>query len=135
MRVVTVGRHRNGRVKIWPDPSEWAHNRRDFRVLLMKRSKKVIVTNSSALQRRHGLENLAGIPNRAVGRLVKRTAKRGIETQLIAIDRATDIKSFGQPFPRGKYARQVKRAIDRIFGVLHPDYIMILGAPDGWCLT
>jgi hypothetical protein len=49
---------------------------------------------------------------------------------LIAIDRAVDMKSFGGPVSNARDARQAKRAIDRIFGALHPEYIMILGAPD-----
>ena len=95
----------------------------------MERSKKVIVTNLSALQGKHGVKGLQQI-HRAVGRLIKADRKRGIDTQLIAIDRAADMEPFGGLVSNARDARQAKRVIDKIFGVLHTEYIMILGAPD-----
>lgn len=95
----------------------------------MERSVKVIVTNWSALRKKHGKPGMEKIAA-AIGRLKRADARRGITTRLIAIDNATAMKPFGARVSNAHDARQAKRAVDEIYRALKPDYILLLGAPD-----
>ena len=95
----------------------------------MNRSTKVILTNRSALLRKHGRPGLTRIEG-AIRRLVQADARRGFATRLVAIDSAADMKPFGRRVANRNDARQTKRAVDDVCRALQPEYVTILGAPD-----
>jgi len=95
----------------------------------MDRTDKVIVTNASALWKKHHTTGMhkVGI---AINAMVRADRQRGLTTRVIAIDRKLDMRGIGKTVSRASDARQAKRAIDDIFRELAPDYLVILGAPD-----
>lgn len=90
---------------------------------------KVIVTNASALRKKHGTKGFSRV-NSAISALVHADAERGIVTRLIAIDRKADMQGIGKVVTKSGDRRQVKRAVDEICARFEPDYTMLLGAPD-----
>ncbi len=90
---------------------------------------KIIITNLSALKEKYG-NNLSRILT-AVDRLIASDKNRGIETKMVAIDSAADMKGIKAPVvTEWDNQRQVKNAVDAVFKSYQPDYLMILGAPD-----
>ena len=90
---------------------------------------KVLVTHGKALRRKHGAAGFQRI-ERAVARLVRTDAARGVRTRLLFLDRDADMESIGSPVKRATDRRRMKRAVDEVFRALEPDYLVILGAPD-----
>ena len=90
---------------------------------------KVIITNMRALREKYG----AAMPRieKAVKRLIAADKKRGFKTKLLAIDSRRDMKAVqGQVVENRDNQKAVKAAVDAVCNAYHPDYIMILGAPD-----
>ena len=95
----------------------------------MEKIDKVIVTHGAALRRKHGAAGLRRI-EKALARLARADAARGLRTKVVFLDRAGDMKDIGAPVKRANDRRRTKRAIDDVFRAFGPDYLMILGAPD-----
>ena len=90
---------------------------------------KVIITNRGALREKYGktMPRIEG----ALVRLVAADKKRGLETKVVAVDAAADMKAAGGAAVTDKNdQKQVKTALDAVFQAYRPDYLMILGAPD-----
>ena len=91
---------------------------------------KIIVTNKSALVRKHGAAGWAKIA-KAVKALAAADAKRGFSTQLVLIDDAKQMKELGGArVTKAKDPRQAKKAIDAACRALAPAYVVLLGAGD-----
>lgn len=91
---------------------------------------KVIVTHRGALTAKYGAAGFATI-RKAVGALVAADKARGIETRVVYLDDAVAMKKLGaKTLGSAADCRAAKTAVDRVFKVLVPDYLMILGAPD-----
>ena len=85
---------------------------------------KVIVTAESAMKKQYGA-SWAKV-RRAVGRLIKKDAARGITTTMVALDGA----DLGANRAKAGQPETFKAAIDHVWGLHHqPDYILILGGP------
>ena len=95
----------------------------------MKKFDKIVVTHEAALRKKHGAAGLKRI-ERAIARLVRADAARGLRTKMLFLDRAGHMEPIGATVQRASDRRQVKRAIDDVFRAAEPDYLMILGAPD-----
>ena len=90
---------------------------------------KVIVTNVSALKAKYG-DKYSRV-QAAIQNLVKHDEARGLQSKLVAIDSHTDMKrARGRAVSGAADQRGAKEAIDAIHKHFHPDYILILGAPD-----
>ena len=90
---------------------------------------KIIITNMGALKKKYGVS----MPRieKAVTGLIAADKKRGIETRTVAIDSQGDMKPVKGTAVVDKDDRKaVKQAIDAIYHIYQPDYILILGAPD-----
>lgn len=89
---------------------------------------KVILTNQTALRRKYGPRSSR--IGAAVKELIRSDLRKGIVTQLIAIDSTKAMRHFGPPVKDSKDRRQAKAAVDAVYQALSPDYIMLLGATD-----
>jgi len=90
-------------------------------------SKKILVSNRTALTAKYGVSGLRRI-REGVRDLAKADKSRGFDTRLIFLDDAAQLKSFAVTDP--KSGQQHKRAVDRIYDLINPDYLVILDAPD-----
>ncbi|SEK67229.1 Peptidase family C25 [Roseateles sp. YR242] len=91
---------------------------------------KYIVLHRGSLRAKYRAEGLARI-EAALQQLVAADRRRGVETQLLAIDMSTPMKAIGAtPVPEHPDARQLKRAIDALVTARAPHYIVLLGGPD-----
>jgi Peptidase family C25 len=96
-------------------------------------STKVIVTNFGALTAKYGKEGLAKI-NAAIKRLTAADKAREIDTLVISLDSAADMRKHGGfAISSPTSERDTKVAIDAICKKLKPAYVLILGAPDVVC--
>jgi hypothetical protein len=90
---------------------------------------KVIITNRTVLKEKYGAR-MNRIEN-ALGRLIAADEKRGLETRVVAIDSPEDMGAVhGQAVIGKSDQSQAKAAVDAVYSAYHPDYLMILGAPD-----
>jgi hypothetical protein len=90
-------------------------------------SRKILVSNRAALIGKYGPSGLRRI-REGVRELTKADKSRGFETRLIFLDDAALLKSFAVTDPES--GQQHKRAIDRIYDLFNPEYLVILDAPD-----
>jgi hypothetical protein len=91
---------------------------------------KIIVTNLTALKTKYGAAGLKKI-RAAVTALVAADKSRGLNTRLLALDSATEMKKVkGAPVSDAASPRQNKNAIDAIYAAIRPDYLVILGSID-----
>jgi hypothetical protein len=90
---------------------------------------KIVVTNQSALRRKYGAGHRRVL---ALLRELRRVDRqRGIETHLVRIDVAKDMRRYQTPSVRkSKDDRAVKEAVDAVCRVLSPCYVLIVGGPD-----
>jgi len=90
---------------------------------------KVIITNRGALKEKYA--ERFGRVEQAIQRLIAADQKRGLDTKLVEIDSETDMAAVqGEAVKEKDDQRAVKKAVDAVFDVYEPDYIMILGAQD-----
>jgi hypothetical protein len=90
---------------------------------------KVIVTNVSALRTKYG--NDYPRVKAAIKTLIQADLARDLRTVIVAIDSATDMKRVkGHPVSGPSDQRGAKAGVDAIYGHYHPDYLLLLGAPD-----
>jgi hypothetical protein len=95
----------------------------------MPRLDKVILTNLSALKGKYGTR-YARVA-KAIDKLVAADAGRGLTSQLVALDDPSFQTTFGVPrVSSADNQRQNKAAIDAVFRVLQPAYLLILGSVD-----
>jgi hypothetical protein len=93
-------------------------------------STKIIVTNVARLQKKYGAAGMSQI-QKAIEALIAADDKRGIETQLIALDNFSDMQKVnGIAVEKTSDPRQNKNGTDAIFRALKPDYLVLLGATD-----
>ncbi len=86
---------------------------------------KLIVTDVSRMKKKY--KTAWPSVQRAVTRLIKKDAARGITTTFVALDDA----ALGQNRARSGRRETYKEAIDHLWGEHHqPDYILLLGGPD-----
>ncbi|HEX4652704.1 MAG TPA: hypothetical protein VH227_00510 [Candidatus Udaeobacter sp.] len=96
----------------------------------MSGSDKIIVTNLTALKKKYGRNGLSKI-RAAIRRMITADKARGLQTRLLALDSASDMKKVkGTAVADFSSTRQNKAAIDAVFTSIRPDYLMILGATD-----
>ena len=96
---------------------------------------KIIVTNLGALKKKYGANGLAKI-RVAVKALISADKVRGLQTRLIALDRASDMKKVhGSRVSAADNCQQNKKAIDAIYATLRPDYLLIRRLPDATWLS
>ncbi|MCU0596157.1 MAG: hypothetical protein MUC98_11950, partial [Desulfobacterota bacterium] len=90
---------------------------------------KVIITNMGALKEKY--DEKFGRVEQAIRRLMAADQKRGLDTKLVAVDSEGDMAAaHGEAVKEKDDQRAVKKAVDAVFHVYEPDYIMILGAQD-----
>jgi hypothetical protein len=90
---------------------------------------KVIITNWSALKEKYA----SAMPRveKAIASLISADKKRGLETRLVAIDSAGQMSdAHGKEVKDKDDQARVKAAVDAVCKTYHPDYVLILGAPD-----
>jgi len=93
-------------------------------------NQKVLITNLSALTAKYGAGGVKKI-SAAVTALIAADKARGLQTRLIAVDRAADMKTVKGPrVTKAGDPKQHKKAVDAIYNALAPDYLVLLGAPD-----
>ena len=98
----------------------------------MPKVDKVIVTNVGALKAKY-LDRYHRV-NDAMLALKAADKEHGITTRVIALDDAQTLRGFGgAPVSDPGSGRETKQAIDAVWQACHPDYLMILGAPDIVC--
>jgi hypothetical protein len=91
---------------------------------------KVIVTNLGALKAKYGAKGVTAI-TKAIDALIAADKQRGLRTQLIGIDVASEMKKLAAPLvKKANNRKQNKAAIDGIYRSLAPDYLLLLGAID-----
>src|SRR5262249_39213802 len=91
---------------------------------------KIIVSNRTALVAKYTGAGATKI-DKAIRDLIAADSKRGIKTRLVYLDDPRAMKRFrGSAVNDSTNTRQNKQAIDAIFRVANPDYLMILGATD-----
>lgn len=90
---------------------------------------KVIVSCAEALRRKYGAAGLAKIRVALEG-TVRADAKRSLRTKVVFADRRDDMRAYGHVIRDGATPRTMKAAVDAIYEVDRPDYVMILGAQD-----
>ena len=91
---------------------------------------KVIVTNEGALRQKYGAAGWRAIA-KAIKALIAADKKRGLNTRLVALDRAATMKRLGGRAVNSVMdCRANKEAIDAIYTKLDPDYLLILGSLD-----
>lgn len=99
----------------------------------MSMSTKLIVTNRKVLRAKYQTKGLKKIEAR-LRTLVAADKKRGVTTQIIAMDIKSSVTPHGAPQIKDhKSAKQTKDCVDALFDATQPDYLMILGAPDVVC--
>ena len=92
-------------------------------------SDKVIVTNWTALKKKYG-SKVSQI-DAAIKNMIAADKARGLDSILIRIDSATDMKRVGgKAVISASNQKQNKNAFDKIDEKLSPDYMLILGATD-----
>jgi hypothetical protein len=90
---------------------------------------KVIATNVGALKAKYGTRY--SLVRDAIRALIDADAKRGLQTRLVALDNATDMKRVKGAAVDGPLDEKgAKAAIDAVYKVYQPDYLLILGGPD-----
>ncbi len=95
----------------------------------MASTDKLIVTNLSAMKKKYGTQVQRILD--AVDRLITADQERGLRTQLLALDDRRAMRSLrATPVTSPGDRRQVKNAIDDVFRMLRPDYLVILGSYD-----
>lgn len=90
---------------------------------------KILITNRSALETKYG----AGFEkiDKALDKLVRADAARGITTKIIAVDSAKEMQAVkGKPVTKPEEARQNKAAVDAIYRKFAPDYLVLVGSVD-----
>jgi hypothetical protein len=90
---------------------------------------KVIITNLGALEEKYA----STMPRveKAIASLISADKKRGLETRLVALDNAGLMHEVqGKEVKNKDDQAEVKSAVDAICKAYHPDYVLILGAPD-----
>jgi hypothetical protein len=93
-------------------------------------SKKIIVTNFTALKSKYGSAGVAKIKSalNAVGAADK---GRGLDTTVIDLSNAASMKKVGgKKVTNPSSPVQNKNAVDAIYRSSEPEYIVLLGAPD-----
>ena len=92
-------------------------------------SKKLIVSNDGALQRKYGQGTTA--IKVAITAWIARDSARGLNSEYVAIDDQAKLAQWHiPPVPRWSDQQQVKRVIDALWNAVDPDYLVILGGPD-----
>ena len=90
---------------------------------------KVIITNRRALEGKYG----SAMPRieKGIQSLISADKKRGLEARLMLMDSAVQMSEVhGKEVKDKDDQAQVKAAVDSICKAYHPDYVLILGAPD-----
>ena len=90
---------------------------------------KLIVSCAEALIEKYGHEGLAKI-RAALDEMIEADAKRYITTKVVFADRERDMSPYGHRIRGNATQAAMKAAIDAIYAVDKPDYLMILGAQD-----
>lgn len=91
---------------------------------------KLIVTHGGALERKYGVGGLERIMD-AITELARADEARGFTTMFVRLDEADETNPYGVSALTGKAtALRCKRVIDRLWKVLKPDYLVLLGAAD-----
>src|SRR5262245_9114884 len=91
---------------------------------------KIIVSNRTALTAKYGRAGVAKI-KRAVDALIAADAQRAIKSRLVELDDRAAMRGYrGRAVEDAGDERENKDAIDAIFRVANPEYLMILGSID-----
>src|SRR4030095_13516390 len=90
---------------------------------------KLILSHKASLQKKYG-KKLADITAR-VAKLVAADKKKEVVSKLIFLDDATTMKKYkSKPVKHADDPEEFKNAIDGLYKIFKPDYLMILGSTD-----
>lgn len=90
---------------------------------------KILVTNCTALKKKY--KNSAQAVLDAVRELIAADKDRGLTTQLVDISDQTKMKTFkGRAVTSPGNERQCKDAVDAIYAIAKPDYLVLVDGPD-----
>ncbi|MDP9193001.1 MAG: C25 family cysteine peptidase [Acidobacteriota bacterium] len=93
-------------------------------------SRKLIVTHRARLVSKYALSGADAIDG-AVAALIAADAERGLKTHYVHLDIANEVEPFGtKPVTKKPAAADCKKVIDKIFAVLKPEYLVLLGSDD-----
>jgi hypothetical protein len=93
-------------------------------------SKKVIVTNFTALKGKYGPAGVTKI-KAALNGVVAADKARGLTTSVVDVANSTAMRKVGgREVTAPANARQNKRAVDAVYRASAPEYLLLLGAPD-----
>ncbi len=91
---------------------------------------KLVITHRAALRAKYGAAALVKI-DAALKALTAADKRRGVDTQVLAVDLASAMKPFGvAAVPARPDAKSLKTAIDAVARARQPHYLMLLGGPD-----
>jgi Peptidase family C25 len=91
---------------------------------------KILVTNYSALKSKYGPKGLKAVLD-AVSLMMAADKDRGLSTQIVNMSDPAKMKKYkGAAVTKPTNERQCKDAVDAIYGVAKPDYLVILDGPD-----
>lgn len=94
----------------------------------MAKADKVLVTNGAALRAKYGESfDVEG----ALAPLLKADADRGLQSRLLDLSATADMRPVGATAVKDPTDQATsKRAIDKVFARLRPDYLVIVGSTD-----
>jgi hypothetical protein len=93
-------------------------------------SDKIIVTNKGALVNKYDNNGFTKI-GKALKGLIEADMQRGIVTKVVHIDNEEDMREAGNKIVRNALDTiENKEAIDAVFNLFNPDYLVILGSSD-----
>lgn len=90
---------------------------------------KIIVSCADALIEKYGHEGFAKI-RVALDAMIAADAKRHLTTKVVYADRHRDMTPYGYRVRDSATPKKMKAAVDAIYAVDKPDYLMLLGAQD-----
>lgn len=91
---------------------------------------KIVIVHRGALRAKYGAAALVKI-DAALKALTVADKRRGVDTQVVAVDLASAMKPYGGvAVPARPDAKSLKTAIDAIAQARQPHYLMLLGGPD-----
>jgi hypothetical protein len=90
---------------------------------------KILITNNTALQQKYGTG--FGKIQTAIKQLIAADKARGLNTKVIAVDDPKAMQGVnGKPVTDVTNSHQNKNAVDAIYKVITPDYLVLLGSID-----
>ncbi|MET0209004.1 MAG: hypothetical protein ABW220_08165 [Burkholderiaceae bacterium] len=90
---------------------------------------KLVILHRAALRAKYGAAGLAKV-EAALKTLVAADKRRGVDTSMVAVDLASEMKPYGAAVSARPDAKALKTAIDALYKARTPHYVLLLGGPD-----